>query len=70
MNLSTDAIKENKIMENLKNGVAAVFIVGILGCVTIAVVSIMNGQPVAASMGGAGGLAFTVGAKAITGGKA
>jgi hypothetical protein len=69
MNLSTNAIKENEIMEGLKNGVAAVFIVGIVGCVTVCVVSILNNQPVQASMSGSGGLVLSVGARAISGGK-
>jgi hypothetical protein len=57
-------------MEGLKNGVAAVFIVGILGCVTVCIVSIVNNKPVYASMSGGGGLVLSVGTRLVTGGKA
>lgn len=69
MNLSTNAIKENEIMEGLRQGAAAVFITGLVVCGTVCIVSIVNGQPVQASMGGAGGLAFSIGARTISGGK-
>ena len=66
MNLSTDAIKENEIMKNPKNGVAAMFIVGTVACVTIAVVAMISHQAAVATIG-AGGLALTVGATANSG---
>lgn len=57
-------------MEGMKNGIAAVFIVGILGCVAVAIFGIAKNQPVIASMGGVGGFSLSVGVRAITGGKA
>lgn len=45
------------------------YTVGVLSLTVISIVSIIRDQPISASLSGSGGLALSVGAKALTGGK-
>ncbi|GAB4185574.1 MAG: hypothetical protein Fur006_24150 [Coleofasciculaceae cyanobacterium] len=56
-------------MKNVGNALAIVLITGTVGCFIVAIVAILNNNPMVATVSGTGGVAIAIGTKVATGGK-
>lgn len=56
-------------MKDVGKALAIVLITGTVGCCIVAIVAIVNNNPMVAQVSGGGGLVLAIGAKAATGGK-
>ncbi len=57
-------------MKDVGKALAIVLITSTVGCFIVAIVAIINNNPMIAKVSGGGGIVIAIGAKAVTGGRA